>query len=101
MVSLNRDALTEKILEGARISTEDALELYRLPLTTDAIINIEIFAASEWTAWSLRARQRLLEPSLTRLSPLRPFALVEENGKPLLLLVHSVQDHRAESGVPM
>src|ERR1700758_371174 len=32
MVSLNRDALTEKILEGARISTEDALELYRLPL---------------------------------------------------------------------
>src|SRR6478609_4921901 len=32
MVSLNRDALTEKILEGARISTDDALELYRLPL---------------------------------------------------------------------
>src|SRR6478752_38800 len=32
MVSLNRDALTEKILEGARISTEDALELYRSPL---------------------------------------------------------------------
>ena len=32
MVSLNRDALTEKILEGARISTDDALELYRSPL---------------------------------------------------------------------
>src|SRR5919204_1264062 len=32
MVSLNRDALTEKILAGARISTDDALELYRWPL---------------------------------------------------------------------
>src|SRR6201997_3465702 len=32
MVSLNRDALTEKILQGARISTDDALELYRWPL---------------------------------------------------------------------
>src|SRR5258707_2844986 len=32
MVSLNRDALTEKILEGVRISTDDALELYRSPL---------------------------------------------------------------------
>src|SRR5437867_7018617 len=32
MVSLNRDALTEKILEGARSSTDDALELYRSPL---------------------------------------------------------------------
>src|SRR5256885_17014080 len=32
MVSLNRDALTEKVLEGARISTDDALELYRSPL---------------------------------------------------------------------
>src|SRR4029434_3115548 len=29
MVSLNRDALTEKILEGARISADDALDLYR------------------------------------------------------------------------
>src|SRR5437879_13828598 len=28
MVSLNRDGLTEKILEGERISTDDALELY-------------------------------------------------------------------------
>src|ERR1700755_2995017 len=32
MVSFNRDALTEKILEGARISIDDALELYRWPL---------------------------------------------------------------------
>src|SRR5207247_11297085 len=32
MVSLNRDALTEKVLAGARISTDDALELYRSPL---------------------------------------------------------------------
>src|SRR5215216_4975646 len=32
MVSLNRDALTEKILEGARISTDEGLELYRWPL---------------------------------------------------------------------
>ena len=32
MVSLNRDALTEKILAGERISTDDALELYRWPL---------------------------------------------------------------------
>ncbi len=30
MVSLNRDALTEKILAGERISAEEALELYRL-----------------------------------------------------------------------
>src|SRR5947207_14709991 len=32
MVSLNRYALTEKILEGARISIDDALELYRWPM---------------------------------------------------------------------
>src|SRR5215211_4693503 len=32
MVSLNRDALTEKILAGARISTDEGLELYRWPL---------------------------------------------------------------------
>src|SRR5213595_2533308 len=32
MVSLNPDALTEKILAGARISGDDALELYRWPL---------------------------------------------------------------------
>ncbi len=32
MVSLNRDALTEKILAGERISSEDALDLYQWPL---------------------------------------------------------------------
>jgi len=32
MVSLNRDALTEKIFAGERISSEDALELYQWPL---------------------------------------------------------------------
>jgi cyclic dehypoxanthinyl futalosine synthase len=32
MVSLNRDALTEKILAGERISPAEALELYHLPL---------------------------------------------------------------------
>ena len=32
MVSLNRDALTEKILAGERISPEDALQLYSWPL---------------------------------------------------------------------
>jgi cyclic dehypoxanthinyl futalosine synthase len=32
MVSLNRDALTEKVLSGERISPEDALTLYRWPL---------------------------------------------------------------------
>jgi menaquinone biosynthesis protein, SCO4550 family len=32
MVSLNRDALTERVLAGERISTDDALEFYRWPL---------------------------------------------------------------------
>src|ERR1051325_6285179 len=32
MVSLDRDALTERMLAGARISRDDALELYRWPL---------------------------------------------------------------------
>src|SRR5256714_7539237 len=32
MVSLNRDALTEKIFTGERISSEDALEFYQWPL---------------------------------------------------------------------
>src|SRR6478672_3036423 len=32
MVSLNRDALSEKVLEGARISSEEALQVYQLPL---------------------------------------------------------------------
>ena len=32
MVSLNRDALTERVFAGERISADDALELYRWPL---------------------------------------------------------------------
>src|SRR5438874_4348328 len=32
MVSLNRDALSDKVLEGKRISPEEALELYAIPL---------------------------------------------------------------------
>src|SRR6266480_3541446 len=32
MVSLNRDALNDKVLEGARISSDEALQLYQLPL---------------------------------------------------------------------
>jgi len=32
MVSLNRDRLTEKVLAGERISSDDAVELYGLPL---------------------------------------------------------------------
>src|SRR5436305_14241403 len=32
MVSLNRDVLTERVLTGERISTDDILELYRWPL---------------------------------------------------------------------
>ena len=32
MVTLNRDRLTKKVLGGERISREDALQLYRLPL---------------------------------------------------------------------
>src|SRR5947199_9169588 len=32
MVSLNRDALSDKVLEGARISSDEAVLLYRLPM---------------------------------------------------------------------
>src|SRR6266567_1451379 len=32
MVSLNRDGLTEKVLAGDRISSDEALQLYRFPL---------------------------------------------------------------------
>jgi len=32
MVSLNRDALSEKVLEGARISSDEAIQLYQLSL---------------------------------------------------------------------
>jgi cyclic dehypoxanthinyl futalosine synthase len=41
MVSLNRDGLTERVLAGERISTDDALELYRWPLEElGAIANV-------------------------------------------------------------
>jgi len=32
MVSLNRDALSDKVLGGQRISSDEAIELYSLPL---------------------------------------------------------------------
>src|SRR5437867_11328018 len=32
MVSLNRDALSDKVVEGERISSDEAIELYSLPL---------------------------------------------------------------------
>jgi len=32
MVSLNRDTLSDKVLEGERISSDGAIELYSLPL---------------------------------------------------------------------
>src|SRR5207245_11301524 len=32
MVSLNRDTLSNKVLEGERISSDEAIELYSLPL---------------------------------------------------------------------
>src|SRR5437868_8336304 len=32
MVSINRDVLTESVLAGERISTDDVLQLYRWPL---------------------------------------------------------------------
>src|SRR2546428_4835987 len=32
MVSLNRDTLSDKVLEGERISSDEAIQLYRLPL---------------------------------------------------------------------
>src|SRR5438132_12176578 len=31
MVSLNRDTLSDKVLEGERISSDEAIELYSLP----------------------------------------------------------------------
>ena len=38
MVSLNRDALTEKVLAGERISAAEALDLYRWPLETLGVL---------------------------------------------------------------
>src|SRR6201982_763266 len=48
MVSLNRDALTEKILAGERISADDGLELYRWPLEElGALANVRRNLAKE------------------------------------------------------
>src|SRR5216110_2255495 len=48
MVSLNRDALSDKVLEGARISSEEAMELYRLPLQElGALANVRRDLAKE------------------------------------------------------
>src|SRR6266704_3546093 len=48
MVSLNRDALTDKVLEGGRISPEEALQLYSLPLEElGALANVRRNLAKE------------------------------------------------------
>src|SRR2546423_11450685 len=48
MVSLNRDALSDKVLEGKRISSDEALNLYRLPLEElGAIANVRRNLAKE------------------------------------------------------
>src|ERR1700731_2398825 len=38
MVSLNRDRLIDKVLAGERISTDDAVELYALPLEEGGVV---------------------------------------------------------------
>src|SRR3989440_7146649 len=48
MVSLNRDALTDKVLEGGRISADDALQLYSMPLEElGALANVRRNLAKE------------------------------------------------------
>src|SRR6266404_7999812 len=48
MVSLNRDTLTDKVLEGGRISPEEALQLYSLPLEElGALANVRRNLAKE------------------------------------------------------
>src|ERR1700730_2657394 len=48
MVSLNRNAVTDKVLEGARISSEEALQLYELPLEElGALANVRRNLAKE------------------------------------------------------
>src|SRR5881392_2024891 len=48
MVSLNRDALNDKVLEGARISSDEALQLYQLPLEElGALANVRRDLAKE------------------------------------------------------
>src|SRR5438067_4123908 len=48
MVSLNRDALDDKVLEGARISSDEAIQLYHLPLEElGALANVRRDLAKE------------------------------------------------------
>ena len=48
MVSFSRDALTDRVLEGKRISPDEALELYRLPLEElGALANVRRNLAKE------------------------------------------------------
>src|SRR6476660_3512888 len=57
MVSINRDVLTEKILAGERISTDDALELYRWPLEAlGALANARRDLAKQ-TSYNSRGRE--------------------------------------------
>src|SRR5881409_3858092 len=57
MVSLNRNALTDKVLEGGRISPEEALQLYSLPLEElGALANVRRNLAKE-KSYSGRGRE--------------------------------------------
>src|SRR5256885_14505144 len=48
MVSLNRNGLSDKVLEGARISSEEAIQLYQLPLEElGALANVRRNLAKE------------------------------------------------------
>src|SRR5204863_1003601 len=48
MVSLNRDALGDTVLEGARISSDEAIQLYHLPLEElGALANVRRDLAKE------------------------------------------------------
>src|SRR6266496_70294 len=48
MVSLNRDALSDKVLGGQRISSDEAIELYSLPLEElGALANVRRNLAKE------------------------------------------------------
>src|SRR6266699_670064 len=57
MVSLNRDTLTGKILEGARTSTDDALELYRWPLEELAALANARRDLAKATSYGSRGRE--------------------------------------------
>src|SRR6201982_3762161 len=57
MVSLNRDALSDKVLEGKRISPAEAMELYGLPLEElGALANVRRNLAKE-KSYDGRGRQ--------------------------------------------